>query len=78
MSHLGRPKGVEDEVFFKTYCKESFEMLGVEVKFVDDCVGEEAEEAAANLESGEVLLLENLRFYAEETMGDKAFAEQLI
>lgn len=53
------------------------DILGVGVKFVPDCIGEEAEKAAENLQPGEILLLENLRFYKEETAGDKAFAEKL-
>ena len=53
------------------------EIIGVKVKFVEDCVGEAAEKAVAELQSGEILLLENLRFYSEETKGDVAFAEQL-
>ncbi len=53
------------------------DIIGVEVKFVPNCVGEEAEEAAKNLKPGEILLLENLRFHEEEKKGDKDFAEQL-
>ena len=53
------------------------EIIGVEVLFVSDCVGEEAEQAVSNLQPGQVLLLENLRFYKEETKGDLAFAERL-
>ena len=52
-------------------------VLGVDVQFAADCIGEEAKEKAANLKAGEVLLLENLRFYKEEEKGDKAFAEKL-
>lgn len=53
------------------------EIIGVKVKFVADCVGDQAEEAAAALKSGEVLLLENLRYHAEEEQGDKGFAAKL-
>ena len=77
MSHLGRPKGVEEKFSLKHIAEEVTKVLGVQVKFAEDCVGEKAEEAVANLESGEVLLLENLRFHEEEKKGDVAFAEQL-
>jgi phosphoglycerate kinase len=77
MSHLGRPKGKQEEFSLQHIVANVKEVLGVNVKFVEDCVGEKAEEAVANLENGEVLLLENLRFYDEEKKGDVAFAEQL-
>lgn len=78
MSHLGRPKGaVNADMSLKHICDKVSEIIGVNVKFAEDCVGEVAENAANNLKSGEVLLLENLRFHAEEEKGDKAFAEQL-
>ena len=77
MSHLGRPKGKQEEFSLQHIVAKVKEILGVNVKFVDDCVGEKAEEAVANLENGEVLLLENLRFYDEEKKGNVAFAEQL-
>ena len=77
MSHLGRPKGVQDQFSLRHIVEKVSEIIGVECKFVDDCVGEKAEAAVANLEDGEILLLENLRFYDEEKKGDKAFAEQL-
>ena len=77
MSHLGRPKGVQSEFSLRHIVAKVEDVLGVEIKFVDQCVGEKAEEAAANLEPGQVLLLENLRFHKEETTGDKDFAEQL-
>ena len=78
MSHLGRPKGkVNPDMSLGHICEKVSEIIGVEVKFVDDCVGDKVEEAVANLEMGEVLLLENLRFHAEEESGDRAFAEQL-
>ncbi|MFG6685338.1 phosphoglycerate kinase [Mariniflexile sp. HNIBRBA6329] len=77
MSHLGRPKGVQDQFSLRHIVKNVEDILGVEVKFVDACIGEKAETAAANLQPGEVLLLENLRFHKEEEAGDKAFAEQL-
>lgn len=77
MSHLGRPKGMQNEFSLHHIIEKLQEVIGVNVKFVSNCVGEKAEEAAKSLESGEVLLLENLRFHSEETSGDKAFAEQL-
>lgn len=77
MSHLGRPKGKEDQFSLRHIVSKVTEVLGVQVKFVDDCVGSAVEEAVVNLKNGEVLLLENLRFYSEEKAGDVAFAEQL-
>ncbi len=78
MSHLGRPKGERNsDMSLKHICDKVSEVIGVQVKFVEDCVGEVAEQAVANLKSGEVLLLENLRYYSEETSGDKEFAEKL-
>ena len=77
MSHLGRPKGVEEKYSLKHIVAKVSEVLNVEVKFVDDCIGEKAEAAAAALKPGEVLLLENLRFYKEEEAGDEAFAGKL-
>lgn len=77
MSHLGRPKGVQKEFSLKHIVDEVENVVGVETKFVNNCVGEEAEAAAANLKPGEILILENLRFHDEETAGDRDFAEQL-
>ncbi|AXG73649.1 phosphoglycerate kinase [Flavobacterium arcticum] len=77
MSHLGRPKGKEDKYSLKHIVAKTSEVLGKDVKFVNDCVGDEVEKAAADLKPGEVLLLENLRFYDEETAGDEAFAQKL-
>lgn len=77
MSHLGRPQGFQDEFSLKHIVAKASEILGVEVKFVEDCVGEKAEAAVADLKAGEVLLLQNLRYYKEETKGDEAFAEKL-
>lgn len=78
MSHLGRPKnGPEDKFSLMHIVSTVSDKLGVEVKFVSDCIGAGAEKAAADLKPGEVLLLENLRFYKEETAGDEAFAKQL-
>ena len=77
MSHLGRPKGKEDQFSLRHIVSKVTEVLGVQVKFVDDCIGSTVEDMVTNLKSGEVLLLENLRFYPEEKAGDVAFAEQL-
>lgn len=77
MSHLGRPEGKQDKFSLRHIVSKVSEVLGVDVKFVDDCIGEKAESASAALKSGEVLLLENLRFYKEEKAGDKDFAQQL-
>ena len=77
MSHLGRPKGVQDEYSLKHIIPKIEDILGVEVKFASNCVGPEAEEKANALQPGEILLLENLRFHEEETKGDRDFAEQL-
>jgi phosphoglycerate kinase len=77
MSHLGRPKGVQDEFSLRHIVSEVENILGIEVKFVSECVGEKAESATENLQPGEVLLLENLRFHKEEEAGDKAFSEKL-
>lgn len=79
MSHLGRPKdGPSDKYSLKHLVNHLIKLLdGATVKFADDCIGEEAVQKAAALQPGEVLLLENLRFYKEEEKGDKAFAEKL-
>lgn len=77
MSHLGRPKNRESEFSLQHIVKPLSNILGVQVKFVDDCIGEKVENAVADLKSGEILLLENLRYYEEETKGDSAFAEKL-
>lgn len=77
MSHLGRPKSREEEFSLKNIVRKASEVLGVQLKFVNDCIGSEVEEAVANLKSGEILLLENLRYYPEEKAGDTDFAEKL-
>ncbi|MEL1255553.1 phosphoglycerate kinase [Flavobacterium sp. DGU38] len=77
MSHLGRPKGAEEKYSLKHILKTASEILGVQVKFAENCVGEAAQAAAKDLKPGEVLLLENLRFHAEEEAGDVAFAKEL-
>ena len=74
-SHLGRPKGVADKFSLKHIVKHVSELLGVEVQFANDCMGEEAAVKAAALQPGEALLLENLRFYAEEEGKPRGLAE---
>lgn len=78
MSHLGRPKGgPEDKFSLKHILGDLSRMLDLEVQFANDCIGAEAVDKAKNLEPGQVLLLENLRFYKEEEKGDKDFAGKL-
>ncbi len=80
MSHFGRPKdGPTDKYSLKHLVKHLNELLGADTKvfFANDCIGEQAYLTASMLRSGEVLLLENLRFYKEEEKGDEAFAEKL-
>ncbi|MDR6488176.1 phosphoglycerate kinase [Chryseobacterium vietnamense] len=78
ITHLGRPKGeVKDEFSLKHIVDEVSSILGQDIKFVDECIGEKAEQAAADLKPGEILLLENVRFHNEEEKGDAAFAEKL-
>ncbi|MCH2193758.1 phosphoglycerate kinase [Kordia sp.] len=77
MSHLGRPKGFQEEFSLRHIVEVVSQIIGVQVKFAGNCIGEEANKAVAELENGEVLLLENLRFHEEEKGGDEAFAAQL-
>lgn len=77
MSHLGRPKGKQDQFSLRHIVSKTSEVLGVPVLFAEDCQGEIAQKAAQSLQSGQVLLLENLRFYAEEEAGDVNFAKEL-
>lgn len=77
MSHLGRPKGKEEKYSLKHILTKTSEVLGKPVKFAEDCRGEVAQNAAAGLQMGGVLLLENLRFYAEEEAGDVSFSKEL-
>ena len=77
MSHLGRPKDREDEFSLRHLIAPLSEILGVKVKFVDDCIGKRVQEAVSNLKPGEILLLENLRYHKEEANGDRDFAEKL-
>lgn len=78
MSHLGRPKeGPEEKFSLKHIISTLKKHLGVDILFAPDCVGKIAFDMASNLKPGQVLLLENLRFYKEETKGDEAFAQKL-
>ena len=78
MSHLGRPKDASDDKFsLRHIVKRVSELVGNPVAFAEDCIGEKAFEMSANLPAGEVLLLENLRYYKHETTGTESFAEQL-
>ncbi len=78
MSHLGRPKGgVEDKYSLKHIVSRLSELMGQQIQFVSDCIGDDVQRAAENLKPGEILLLENLRFHAEEEKGDTSFAKAL-
>ena len=77
MSHLGRPKNREEEFSLRHLISPISEILGVKVKFIEDCIGELTKESVDALRTGEVSLLENLRYYKEETAGDRDFAEKL-
>jgi phosphoglycerate kinase len=76
-SHLGRPKGVDDSLRLAPIARRLSELLGAPVSTAPDCVGPAAEQAAARLKDGDVLLLENVRFHPEEEKNDPAFAEAL-
>jgi phosphoglycerate kinase len=77
-SHLGRPKGTRNEKYsLKPAAKKLEELLGKLIEFSDDCVGAEAESKSKLLKDGEVLLLENVRFHAEEEKNDQGFSKQL-
>ncbi|MCG9911279.1 MAG: phosphoglycerate kinase [Flavobacteriales bacterium] len=78
MSHLGRPKeGPEEKFSLKHLVPYLSKVLNTSVHFAENCIGEPAEKASADLKPGEVLLLENLRFHKEETKGDESFSEKL-
>ncbi|SIS81844.1 phosphoglycerate kinase [Belliella pelovolcani] len=78
MSHLGRPKdGPTDKYSLRHVISELQKLSGTSVKFAPDCIGQEAQQLAAGLKPGEILLLENLRFYKEEEKGDEDFAKKL-
>ena len=77
ISHLGRPKGKDEKLSLKNILDPVSKTLEKPVIFFQDCIGEEAEQATKKLQPGEIILMENLRFYKEETAGDKLFAEKL-
>ena len=78
MSHLGRPKdGPEDKFSLRHIVAHISKVLGLDVKFTDDCIGEKALEMSSSLKPGEVLMLENVRFHKRETVGTESFAEEL-
>ncbi|MCS7202089.1 MAG: phosphoglycerate kinase [Dictyoglomus sp.] len=77
MSHLGRPKGVQDDLRLDPVAKRLSELLGRPVKKLNDCIGEDVEKEVENMKSGEVILLENLRFHKEEEANDPEFAKKL-
>ncbi|HRY52364.1 MAG TPA: phosphoglycerate kinase [Candidatus Portnoybacteria bacterium] len=77
MSHLGEPKNKEENLSLKWVAKKTAELLGKEIIFIDDCAGEEAKQAASKLKDGQIILLENLRFYKEEKANDEIFAKNL-
>jgi phosphoglycerate kinase len=77
MSHLGRPKGVDPQLSLRPVALHLGQLLNREVAFADDCVGEPASSAAGKLPPGQVLLLENVRFHAEDEANDPGFARQL-
>lgn len=78
MSHLGRPKGsVKPEFSLKPVCEELKQLTGCKVDFAENCIGDSATQKAAQLQNGEILLLENLRFHSEEEKNDPEFSKQL-
>ncbi len=77
MSHLGRPKGKEEKYSLKHIIEKVSAVLGKEILFAEDCIGDETHSKAVNLQPNQILLLENLRFYAEEEAGDVDFAKKL-
>ena len=77
MTHLGRPKGVDDKLSLRHIVSETQKVLGVDVQFSKDTIGPGAEAKAQTLQPGQVMLLENLRFYDEEIKGDEQFANAL-
>ncbi|PKK86390.1 MAG: phosphoglycerate kinase [Thermoplasmata archaeon HGW-Thermoplasmata-1] len=77
VSHLGRPKGITENLRMDAVAKRLAQLLGKEVMKADDCIGEAVEKASASMKDGEVLLLENVRFYSEEEANDPAFSKKL-
>ena len=77
ISHLGRPKGKENKFSLKKIVDTVSTVLNQPVFFYEDCIGQGAQEAISKLDQGSIILMENLRFYREETLGDREFAENL-
>ncbi len=77
MTHLGRPKGVDESLSLRHIVSEIQKVLGVDIQFLKHTIGPEAEAQTQALQPGQVMLLENLRFYDEETKGDEQFAKSL-
>jgi len=77
MTHLGRPNGKEKELSLSHILKDVSKCLDRKVQFINDCIGDDVEKRVAQMKRGDILLLENLRFYKEETNGDETFAEKL-
>ncbi|ACK42410.1 MULTISPECIES: phosphoglycerate kinase [Dictyoglomus] len=77
VSHLGRPKGFQDDLRLDPVAKRLSELLGKPVKKLNDCIGEEVEREISNMKEGDVILLENIRFYKEEEANDPEFAKKL-
>lgn len=78
VSHLGRPKGERNDKYsLRHIVAKTEEVLGKEITFVDDCVGDKVKEVIANSKNGDIILLENLRFYNEEEKGDEGFSKEL-
>src|SRR5690606_28004009 len=77
-SHLGRPKGNEEKYSLRQIANALSKHLGKEVLFSEDCVGESRKKIQANLKTGQILLLENLRFHKGEEANDEEFARQLV
>jgi phosphoglycerate kinase len=77
MTHLGRPKGIDDKLSLRHIVSEIQKVLGVDIQFSKQTIGSEAQAQAKALQSGQIMLLENLRFYDEETKGDEQFAKAL-
>ena len=77
MTHLGRPKGIDDKLSLRHIVSEIQKVLGIDIQFSKQTIGSEAEAQAKALQSGQIMLLENLRFYDEETKGDEQFAKAL-
>ena len=77
ISHLGRPKGKENKFSLKKIVNTVSSVLNQPVFFYEDCIGQGAQEAISKLDQGSIILMENLRFYQEETLGDREFAKNL-